>query len=251
MTSLSERGKQVRRDTLTLSSAHGGYHYGGCFSAVEILTTLFDRVMDRSQDLFILSKGHACWPLYVLLREQGLSPRLEGHPVRDPGNGIHATTGSLGHGLPMGIGMAMARRQRGRPGTIWVLLGDGECQEGTTWESLLIGAAHRPLGPLGNLVAVVDWNQIQGSDRTVNVLPLPAYALLDLARSLGWEARDVAGHDEEILEGVLRPSSCERPRLVIARTLKGRGVSFMEDRPEWHARWPDRGEMEKAMKELS
>lgn len=247
--SLSERSKQVRRDTIALSKANGGYHYGGCFSATEILITLFDKfITDR--DRFILSKGHACWPYYVLLRERGLNPRLSGHPSRDPANGIHCTTGSLGHGLPAGVGMALARKLRGEGGMVYVLMGDGECQEGTTWESMLIAAHHK----LDNLLVVIDWNRIQGSDFVNKILPLPDMTKTGLL--LGWYAISTDGHDLPKLEYALEllhsrvPDPSERPRMLVAGTVKGRGVSYMENNPKWHANWPDEAHVAAALEEL-
>lgn len=244
MTELTERGKQVRRDTYALSKAHGGYHYGGCFSSVEIILALFDSVL-MPEDGFILSKGHACWPLYVLLRERGLNPRLEGHPHRDEANGILATTGSLGHGLPVGIGISQARKQTGRPGKVYVLMGDGECQEGTTWESLILAAK---LG-LDNLTVIVDMNRLQGSDFTENVLPVSR--LGHVASVLGWLVDEVDGHSIPDLERALARSVTTMPHLIIAHTIKGRGVSFMENRPEWHSKWPNQEQEAGILKELA
>src|SRR3990167_9459380 len=164
---MNERSKQIRRDTITLSKANGGYHYGGCFSIIEILIALFDHTI-KSKDKFILSKGHSCWPYYVILQEQGYNPKLCGHPTRDEKNGVCCTTGSEGHGFPTGIGIAMAKKIKGEEGVIYVLMGDGECQEGTTWESLLIATKHR----LDNLVIIIDKNGIQGSDYTNNILSI-------------------------------------------------------------------------------
>ena len=244
---MNSRSKQVRRDTITLSKANGGYHYGGCFSIVEILISLYDHILEIG-DRFILSKGHACWPYYVLLRERGYHPKLEGHPSLDPANGVSCTTGSEGHGLPTGIGMAMARKMRGDPGKIYVLMGDGECQEGTTWESMLI-AAHRRLD---NLIVIVDWNGIQGSGFVEDILPI--HGLGNVAGILGWEVVHVDGHScDEIREAMVEsPIKVPgKPKLVIARTVKGKGVSFMENVPEWHAKWPDEDQEKQAYKELS
>ena len=122
---LNERSKQVRRDAIHISKANGGYHYGGSFSCAEILINLFDKIMDReSGDRFILSKGHGCWVYYVLLRELGYNPTLEGHPHYEPENGIYCTAGSMGHGLPTGIGMALARKLKGEDNKVFVLVGD-------------------------------------------------------------------------------------------------------------------------------
>lgn len=239
---LDARSKQIRRDTIALSKANGGYHYGGCFSIVEILRVLYDHVLTDS-DKFILSKGHACWPLYVLLREKGLNPKLSGHPTRDINNGIVCTTGSEGHGLPTGIGIALAKKLKKEKGKVYVLVGDGECQEGTTWESLLIAVHYQ----LDNLVVLVDWNGIQGSGFVKDVLKIPG--LDAIAKIIGWDVQCVNGHSCAELEYCLI-EPVKEPVLIIADTVKGKGVSFMEDSPKWHACWPNEEQEKQALKEL-
>lgn len=241
---LNERSKQVRRDTLELSKANGGYHYGGCFSAVEILIALFDKVL-QPEDRFILSKGHACWPYYVLLRERGYNPKLGGHPERDPANGVHCTTGSEGHGLPTGIGIALAKKLRKESGQVYVLMGDGECQEGTTWESLLIAAHHK----LNNLIVIVDWNECQGSGRVEDILSIGGFP--EVVKELNWAMIIVDGHNAVALVSSMRNMNTIWPTLIIATTVKGKGVSYMEGDPAWHACWPDEEHYNKAMEELS
>jgi transketolase len=241
---LNERSKQIRRDTIALSKKHGGYHYGGCFSIVEILIALYDHIL-TDDDKFILSKGHACWPWYVILREKDFNPKLEGHPSRDPYNGIHCTTGSLGHGLPTGIGIALAKKLKKEPGKVYVLMGDGECQEGTTWESLLVAAHHN----LNNLVVIVDWNKCQGSGFIDDIL-VETKHIVDVADIVGWNVRrQVNGHDiEEIIRYIRRQIG---PLLMLADTIKGKGVSFMENKPEYHAKWLDTEQEAQALKELA
>jgi transketolase len=240
---LNERSKQVRRDTLVLSKANGGYHYGGCFSATEILIALYDQVLGPD-DKFILSKGHACWPLYVLLREKGLNPKLSGHPERDEANGIMFTTGSEGHGLPAAVGMALARKQVGKPGRIFVLMGDGECQEGTTWESLLT-AAHRKLD---NLVIIIDYNEIQGSGFIRDILPIDK--IDKIAGFMGWDVKTVDGHSISTLVNVLTTRSEDKPMLIISHGIKGFPISFMSGNPEWHSKWPNPEQEAQILKEL-
>ena len=245
MSALSDRSKQVRRDTIKLSSENGGYHYGGCFSCTEILIALFDHVL-RPEDTFILSKGHSCWPYYALLREKGYQPKLQGHPSKS--DGVPATTGSLGHGLPLGVGIAMAKKQKKDSGYVFVLVGDGECQEGTTWESALIASHHK----LDNLVVIVDNNNIQGSDYLTNTLPIPFF----IFRDIGWKYTEVDGHNVGKLVGVISPyeylqdNQMKKPVFIRARTEKGQGVSFMEDEPKWHAKWLDFKHETKAYEEL-
>ena len=246
MTELNERSKQVRRDTLKLSKANGGYHYGGSFSIVEILIALYDYVL-KDEDKFILSKGHACWPYYVLLREKGLDPKLEGHPTLDEKNGVFFTTGSEGHGLPASVGMALARKIKEEEGRIFVLMGDGECQEGTTWESLLT-ASHRKLD---NLTVIVDYNGIQGAGFIKDNLPIKG--LGEIATILGWSVNEIDhGHSIPVLQAVLSNAfkKKDKPHLIIAHTVKGKGVSYMENKPEWHAKWPDPEHEKQMIEEL-
>lgn len=245
MSLLNKRSRQIRLAIIALSKSNGGYHYGGSFSCVEILITLYDHVL-TPDDQFILSKGHSCWPLYVLLGERGLNPKLAGHPERDPHNGIWCSTGSLGHGLPMAVGMAWAKKIKDEPGRIYVLMGDGECQTGTTWESMLIASR---LG-LDNLKVVVDWNGIQGSDQVENVLPLTAEYLLDVADTLGWATEETDGHDIDCLKPALC-STWAGPALVVAHTVKGKGVSFMEGQPRWHSCWLKPDQEAVAVRELA
>jgi transketolase len=247
MADLTERGKQIRRDTIALSKANGGYHYGGSFSVVEILIALYDFVMKPlNGDRVVLSKGHACWPLYVILRGRGNLPRLEGHPHRDVSQGIEWTTGSMGHGFPAAVGMALAKKIKGEPGTIYVIMGDGECQEGTTWESLLIAGRYR----LDNLVVIVDNNQIQGSAYTRTVLD-SIHALKETARWSSFHVRTCDGHDVDELSKILTIGPMPGgPELLVAETIKGRGVSFMEDSPKWHACWPNPEQEAQALEEL-
>lgn len=240
---LMQRSKHIRTETLKLGIKNGGYHFGGSFSIVEILLALYDVVL-KDEDKFILSKGHACWPWYVLLQERNFNPELAGHPSIDPANGIWSTTGSEGHGLPVGIGMAMARKIRGTPGTIYVLMGDGECQEGTTWESFLTAPNHK----LDNLVAIVDLNGIQGSGYVNEILPI--HGLAKIAEILGWFVSEIDGHSyPEIFEAIEKRAEGQ-PRLIVAHTVKGKGVSYMENKPEWHAKFPTPDQLQMAYKEL-
>ena len=243
MNELSKRSKQIRRDTYHLSKANGGYHYGGAFSCIEILIALYDFVI-KPEDKFILSKGHACWPLYVLLREKGYRPDLGGHPTLDEENGISFTTGSEGHGLPGGIGMALARKIQNKPGRIFVLMGDGECQEGTTWEGLLMASHHR----LDNLVVIVDYNKFQGAGAVADILPIGN--IIEIARTLKWDGIYVDGHNIELLKIALSAHIKEKPIFIVANTIKGKGISFMEGKAEWHAKFPNKDEEDIILKEL-
>ena len=206
-----------------------------------------------------MSKGH-CWvPQVVLLQERGLNPgfgpRLDdptqqclvGHPFRDEANGIAANTGSLGHGMPLGVGMAFARKLQKRDGRIYVIVGDGEIQEGTFWESLLLAYRFK----LDNLTVIIDCNGIQGSGRADEILPLHWTSMQVVARAVGWADMAVDGHHVPTLVSALEwCQTLSTPQLIVARTIKGRGVSFMEDKPEWHAKYPSPAELEQAYKEL-
>jgi len=243
MDDLEKKAKKLRRETLRLSLEKNEAHLGGSFSEIEILISLFDRVLQQ-EDRFILSKGHCSFPYFLLLKERGYSPKIITHPDRDEKNGIYCTTGSLGHGLPQGVGMALARKLQRRRGRIYVLMSDGECNEGTTWESALLAAHHK----LDNLTAIIDKNKIQALDETDRVLYLG-----DLSRKFkefGWYTLDVDGHNFNEIIPALRSYSYSKPKIIIAHTIKGKGVSFMENEPKWHTRLPTAEESRQAFKEL-
>ena len=164
---LIAKAKKLRQDTFKAFIEHNEAHLGGSFSVIELLITLYEVVL-KEDDKFILSKAHASFPLCLILKEKGYNPSLTTHLELDPENGMHCTTGSLGHGLPIATGMALARKRLNIKGKIFVMISDGECQEGTTWESLLIGAKHC----LDNLVVLVDNNKIQALTSLEEALPL-------------------------------------------------------------------------------
>lgn len=227
---LTDRGKKLRIDTIALAKPNGGYHFGGSFSCCEILLSLFDDVLAKNEaNKFVMSKGHACWPYYVLLRELGHEPLLEGHP--HIGNGVNYTTGSMGHGMPATLGMAMARKIQGEEGQLYVLVGDGECQEGTTWESMLIAKRFS----VSNLTVILDLNGIQGSGYVEDILPVTA--IVGTAKEIGWDVVEVNGHDIDSVTKALLDVGGDNPKMVICHTIKGKGVPFMEDVPAWHAQW--------------
>ena len=198
---------------------------------VEMLLALYVSVL-QEEDKFILSKAHASFPLCLLLRERGLHPELRTHLELDPANGVHCTTGSLGHGLPIATGMAMARKRLGQPGRIYVMISDGECQEGTTWESLLIGAKHE----LDNLIVLVDYNKVQALTTLNEALPLES--LSAKFRAFNWECEEVMdGHSfDQLVPALKKTSSVSTPRVLIIHTIKGRGIRAFENDPVWHAR---------------
>jgi len=236
---------KIRRDILDMIMELGEGHPGGSFSCVEILISLYDKILTED-DIFIMSKGHACQALYAVLREKGYNPKLSGHPDIDIENGIACTTGSLGHGLPVGIGMAMAKKYKREEGNIYVLMSDGELQEGTTWESFMIAAHHK----LDNLCVIIDLNGIQALDRIDNILKIPR--LEKKLDNFGLFSIWVDGHNLSELEDSFELTIYKNiPRVIVAQTIKGKGISFMERDPKWHARLPTKEEYELALRELS
>jgi transketolase len=240
-------------------------HVGGDFSVTDILTTLYFGVLRfdparpdwPGRDRFILSKGHCSAALYSVLAKAGFIPPdllgqfmaplspLSGHPNRRRVPGVEANTGALGHGLPIGVGCAIATRLAGAEWRTFVILGDGELQEGSNWEAAM-AAGHRGLR---GLTAIVDRNRLQqgaGTEETNRLEPLA-----DKWRSFGWDACEIDGHDHAALLEALGAPDPTRPRCVIARTHKGKGVSFMEDRVEWHHKVPSSEQVEQALRELS
>jgi transketolase len=224
--------KKLRQDTFLAFLEHGEAHIGGSFSIIETLVALYE-VMLSKNDKFILSKAHASFPLCLILRRYGFNPPLKTHLELDVANGIHCTTGSLGHGLPMAVGMALARKLKNMPGKVYVLISDGECQEGTTWESLLIASKHK----LSNLVLLIDSNKIQALSRVDEVLPLGNIA--EKLRAFGFNCMvdGVNGHNfDELIFQLAKKSENDLPSAVVLNTIKGKGLSFCENDPSWHAR---------------
>ncbi len=239
------KARKLRQDTFKAFVKYGEAHLGGSFSMIEMLIALHEVVL-KEEDKFILSKAHASFPLCLLLKEKGYDPKLTTHLEIDIENGIHCTTGSLGHGLPIGTGMAMARKLQSKPGKIYVMMSDGECQEGTTWESLLIAAKHK----LDNLVVLVDYNKIQALTTLDEALPLDN--LSAKFKAFNWDCAEVNnGHSFEELLPVLQESNAEgKPRVIIAHTTKGKGIKPFENDPAWHARKVKGDELEIGKKEL-
>ncbi|SKA17761.1 transketolase subunit A [Consotaella salsifontis] len=261
---LAEVSREVRRSVVRMiSAAHLG-HIGGDFSVTDIATTLFFGVLRLDpanpnwpeRDRFILSKGHCAASLYSVLAMRGFFPLdwletfmqplsiLNGHPNRKI-PGVEANTGPLGHGLPIGVGLAIASRLSGKNWRTFVVLGDGELQEGSNWEAAM-AAGHRELD---NLIAVVDRNRLQQGARTEDTNRLDPLA--DKWTSFGWETIEIDGHDHAALYDVFTRPGRGKPLAVIANTIKGKGVSFLEDRVEWHHKVPSPEQVERALEELS
>jgi transketolase len=263
---LRELARQVRISTLRMIHRAGSGHTGSSLSCVEILVCLYFVEMRHfafephwpGRDRFVLSKGHAAPALYAVLQRAGylterdllrlreLSSPLQGHPDSRRCPGVEASTGSLGQGLSIAHGMALALRDSPEQPRVYVLLGDGELQEGQNWEAAM-SAAHRRTA---NLCAIVDANglQIDGEvNRIKRVDPL-----VDKFRAFGWNALEIDGHDPGAILGALDEArSCgDRPSVLVARTVKGKGVSFIENQVIWHGKAPDDEELARALREL-
>lgn len=256
----------IRKDIIRAVHAAGSGHPGGSLSATDILTVLFFDIMKidpenpnmKDRDKFVLSKGHANPALYSALAERGffsvqelltlrkLGSKLQGHPNMHYVPGVEMSTGSLGQGLSVSVGMALANRLDNNIGRVFTLMGDGEIQEGMIWEAAMSAVNYK----LDNLIAIVDWNglQIDGSnDEVMRVAPID-----EKFRGFGWNVISCDGHDFEALaEAFNKAVSYEgAPTVIIAKTIKGKGVSFMENQAGWHGKAPDDEQYAQAMKEL-
>lgn len=262
---LADEAREIRRRILLTIQAAGLGHVGGDLSVTDILTTLFFGVLDidpanptkPDRDRLILSKGHCAAALYTVLARRGffeeselgtfMKPlsRLNGHPNRRKVPGVEANTGPLGHGLPIAVGAAVGLKLRGLKSRCFCVTGDGELQEGSNWEAAMY-AGHRKLG---NLTAIVDRNGLQQGATTAETNDLTPLA--DKFSAFGWDVEEVDGHDHGQLLDVLAHRRHERPLFVLARTVKGKGVSFMENRVEWHHKVPSDEQVADALKELA
>ena len=256
---------RLRRHTLEMTSRAGSSHVGTNFSMAEILSVLYSGVLRvdparpdwPERDRFVVSKGHGAAAVYAVLAERGFFPlgeldtfylngsRLAGHVTKTV-PGVELSTGSLGHGLSVATGMALAAKRDGREFRAVCLLSDGELDEGSNWEPILFAPQHG----LDNLVAVVDYNKIQSLGSVSEVMELEPLA--DKWRAFRWAVREVDGHDVQALWSALStvPAETGRPTVVIAHTVKGKGVSFMEHQLLWHYRVPRDAELERALAEL-
>ena len=244
----------------------GSGHPGSSLSSVEIVTALYFGGFLRydparpdwsERDRFILSKGHGVPVLYAALAEAGFFPveelntlrtvdsRLQGHPVQGTAPAMEASTGSLGQGLSIGLGMALAARLDAADWKVWVLMGDGECQEGQVWEAAMAAGHHRP----ENLIAIVDYNKFQLDGAIADIIGLEPLA--EKWRAMGWEVREADGHDmEEVLDALEWARTRGAPACIVAHTVKGKGVSFMENNNHYHGVTPTAEERERAIAEL-
>ena len=264
---LRERARRTRRRNLRLIHEARNGHIGGDLSATDILTVLYGEVLridperpdDPERDRFILSKGHASGVFYTTLAHSGFFPadelstymqplsRLNGHPANLKLPGVEASTGPLGHGLPIAVGAALASQIDGASWLVYALTGDGELQEGSNWEAAM-AAAHFGLD---RLVLTIDRNRIQLASRTEETMGLEPLA--DKWRAFGWAVREVDGHDHGALLSAYRdvPLESGKPSCLIAHTNKGQGVSFMRDSTGWHHKVPNDEQLEMALAELA
>ncbi|MBN1910053.1 MAG: transketolase [Pirellulales bacterium] len=264
--SLREIARQLRIDSLRMIHLAGGGHPGGSLSAADLVTALYFHEMNlRSEepdwpdrDRFVLSKGHGCPVLYAALARLGyFDPQhldtlrkfgtiLQGHPDMNKTPGLDATTGSLGQGLSVGLGMALIGRLDRRAYRVFVMLGCGELDEGQVWEAAMCAAKYR----VANLTAVIDYNQLQLDGTNDEIMPLEP--LEDKWRSFNWNALRIDGHDMPAILDALRAAREHEqgPTVIIAKTIKGKGVSFMEDQLDWHGVAPNAEQLEAALVEL-
>lgn len=263
---LRELARQVRASTLTMIHKAGSGHTGGSLSCTDILVCLYFAEMRHysfradwsGRDRFVLSKGHAAPALYAVLKLCGyitqrdldrlreLNSILQGHPDSRRCPGVEASTGSLGMGLSVAHGMALALRDSPDRPRVYALLGDGECQEGQVWEAAMSAAHYHS----ANLCAFVDQNGLQIDGRVPEVMSIEPLA--DKFRAFGWNTLEIDGHDiEAILDALDRARQCaDRPTAVVARTVKGKGVRAFEDRVEWHGKPPDAEQLAEALRDL-
>lgn len=265
MADIEEISKSLRKKIYQIAHFAGGGHMGAAFSMADIISVLyFDDVLKYranepdwiDRDKFILSKGHACYALYAALEMAGYFPEEElwnvgkcgskfgGHPKMHEIPGVEASTGALGHGLSFAIGIAYANKVDKKDNHVYVVLGDGECQEGSIWE----GALSAPTLELDNLTVVVDHNKLQAMDDLEHIVHMKPFA--EKWKAFGWNVVEIDGHDYAQIKNALLIRASHQPTLVIANTIKGKGVSFMEGVPIWHYRMPNEVELPVLMKDL-
>lgn len=263
---LRKIANQVRRRDLQAVFEAGAGHIGGEMSVADLLTALYfhtmsvnpDAPLDPNRDRLVLSKGHTALALYTVLSEKGFIPkeeistflkhrsRLNGHPNRVKVPGVETNTGPLGHGLPIGVGMAKAAKLNGASWRTFVITGDGEMQEGSNWEAIMAAAQFK----LDNLTLIIDHNRLQQGARladTNDIAPLPPKL-----ESFGWAVEEIDGHD---MEQICRALAAEtvtpgKPKCIVAHTNKGQGISFMSDNVAWHHKVPNEEQYKQAMAEL-
>ncbi len=263
---LREKARRIRCDALWMAHLSNTGHVGGSLSAADIIAVLYFGIMKLrpedpkwpDRDRFILSKGHTCSALYSVLAEKGYFPRkelltyrqigsrLQGHPDMAKLPGVEMTSGSLGHGLSAGLGMALAGKLDKKDYRVFVMIGDGEIQEGLNWEAVMAA----PNFHLDNLIAILDFNGLQSGGAVKDIMPLGNMAAK--WESFGWDVRVVDGHDiPSLVEAFSQaPRKIGIPTFVLCNTVKGKGVSFMENDNLWHGKAPDKEQLERALEEI-
>lgn len=262
--SSEELALKLRHHILQMITPVRGSHIGSALSVADILAVLYysflhyapENSSSSSRDRLIFSKGHAGSCLYAALAEAGFFPEetlkdycrnnsfLSGHINSHNVPGAEFSTGSLGHGLPVAAGICYSLKMRGNPAKTVVIMGDGECDEGTTWEGALFAAANK----LNNLTVIIDRNRIQAMGNTEDIMPLEPFA--EKWESFGWKTSTVDGHDHKQLLETLQNKDDSAPHCIIARTIKGKGISFMENQLLWHYKSPDEEQFKQAQNEL-
>ena len=258
--------QRTRKEILRMIFNSQTSHIGSCLSCVDILTVLYFKILKvypnnpraEERNRFILSKGHATAALYATLAERGFfskellksfcadGSKLPGHVTKGSIPGVEVSAGSLGHGLAIGAGMAIAGKLNNRKHRVFVLMSDGECDEGSVWETAMFSSHHR----LDNLIGIIDYNKLQALGGTNEVLNLEP--LKEKWNSFGWSVREINGHNFSEIEKTLIqvPFQKNKPSIIIAHTIKGKGISFMENKLEWHYKSPNRQEYNLAISEL-
>lgn len=257
---------EARKEILKMHFLSGESHVGSALSCVDILLVLYFGILNinpkdylnKNRDRFILSKSHAVSALYAVLALKGFFSKnilknycknksnLPGHGTKDSVLGIEVSTGSLGHGLSIGAGMAISNKKDNNNSKVFVLISDGECDEGSTWEAILFAGHHK----LDNLTVIIDYNKFQALGKTNEILNLEP--LKDKWISFGWQVQEIDGHNfQEIEKSLLAvPLQKDKPNVIIAHTIKGKGVSFMENQLSWHYKSPNKEQYELAIKEI-
>jgi len=265
ISTVKKKANTIRRHIITSTAEAGSGHPGGSLSCADIIALMYFHVLElkphdpgwHSRDRFLLAKGHAAPALYAALAERGFFPpeellnlrtlgaMLQGHPDMTRTPGVEASTGSLGQGLSVAVGMALAAKLDSAEYGVYALLGDGEIQEGQVWEAAMAAAHYQ----LNNLVAIVDYNRLQ-IDGPVDEVMSPS-PVIDKWASFGWEVMDTDGHNISQLHATLQcAQEADRPAAVIAHTVKGKGVSYMENQVQWHGKAPEGQLVEQALREL-
>ncbi len=264
MGSREEMCNRVRRNILKMVHNAKSGHIGGSLSSVELLVTLFEIMKkdsknhkNENRDRFVLSKGHASPVYYAVLAEYGFIPidelmtfrkfgsRLQGHPSNLYLDCVEVPTGSLGQGLSMACGIALSLKLDNNSAKVYCLLGDGELQEGSCWEAFMNADTHK----LNNVIAIIDRNRLQIDGNTEDIKALDN--LKDKIASFNWNVIEIDGHNTtQIISAYLKAKNSEKPTVIIANTVKGKGVSFMENNPAWHGKAPNDEELRLALKEL-